>query len=180
MTKQGARVKKLAQQGFSLAELLVAVGLLVLLLTGIFSVLSVSVNSWLQGSSKTEVQQVARQAMDTMAREIQYATSITRNSATNITFTTVQAGTVRTINYYLDTTASPQIIYRDGNDGNGARPLTGGSNIPISIAALTFTVYPPDPAPIKRTVEIKLTAVDISRPTNQIQLETAVTAINIP
>lgn len=171
-------VKKRAPQGFSLVELLVAMSLLVLILAGVFGILSVSVNSWLQGSSKTEVQQVARQAIDTMAREIQFASSIVLNSASSITFTTIQAGTARTINYYLDTSTSPQVIYR--NDGSGARPLTGGSNIPVSVSALTFTVFPADPAPIKRTVEIKLTAVDINRPTNQIQLETAVTAINIP
>lgn len=176
MTKQGAKVKKQSQQGFSLIELLVAMGLMVLLLAAISGVLSVSVNSWLQGSSKTEVQQVARQAMDTMAREIQYASSITRNSATSISFTTVQSGTTRTINYYLDTASSPQVIYR--NDGSGARPLTGGSNIRVSISALTFTLFPASGT--ARAVEIKMTAVDLDRPTNQILLETAVTAINIP
>ena len=176
MTKQGAKVKKQSQQGFSLIELLVAMGLMVLLLAAISGVLSVSVNSWLQGSSKTEVQQVARQAMDTMAREIQYASSITRNSATSISFSTVQAGSVRTINYYLDTSASPQVIYR--NDGSGARPLTGGSNIPVSISVLRFTLFPASGT--ARAVEIKMTAVDLNRPANQIQLETAVTAINIP
>jgi hypothetical protein len=113
-----------------------------------------------------------------MAREIQYASSITRNSASSITFTTVQAGVSKTINYYLDTTTNPQIIYR--NDGTGNRPLTGGSDIPVSISTLTFTLFPPDPAPTKRAVEIKLTAVDLNRPDNQVQLETAVTAINIP
>lgn len=169
-------VKKQSQQGFSLIELLVAMGLMVLLLAAISGVLSVSVNSWLQGSSKTEVQQVARQALDTMAREIQFASSITRNSETSITFTTVQAGSVRTINYYLDTSASPQVIYR--NDGSGARPLTGGSNIPVSISVLRFTLFPASGT--ARAVEIKMTAVDLNRPANQIQLETAVTAINIP
>ena len=169
-------VKKQSQQGFSLIELLVAMGLMVLLLAAISGVLSVSVNSWLQGSSKTEVQQVARQALDTMAREIQYASSITRHSETSITFTTVQAGSVRTINYYLDTSASPQVIYR--NDGSGARPLTGGSNIPVSISVLRFTLFPASGT--ARAVEIKMTAVDLNRPANQIQLETAVTAINIP
>ena len=169
-------VKKQSQQGFSLIELLVAMGLMVLLLAAISGVLSVSVNSWLQGSSKTEVQQVARQALDMMAREIQFASSITRNSETSITFTTVQAGSVRTINYYLDTSASPQVIYR--NDGSGARPLTGGSNIPVSISVLRFTLFPASGT--ARAVEIKMTAVDLNRPANQIQLETAVTAINIP
>lgn len=169
-------VKKQSQQGFSLIELLVAMGLMVLLLAAISGVLSVSVNSWLQGSSKTEVQQVARQALDTMAREIQFASSITRHSETSITFTTVQAGSVRTINYYLDTSASPQVIYR--NDGSGARPLTGGSNIPVSISVLRFTLFPASGT--ARAVEIKMTAVDLNRPANQIQLETAVTAINIP
>ena len=176
MRKQEAMVKKQSQQGFSLIELLVAMGLMVLLLAAISGVLSVSVNSWLQGSSKTEVQQVARQALDTMAREIQFASSITRNSETSITFTTVQAGSVRTINYYLDTSASPQVIYR--NDGSGARPLTGGSNIPVSISVLRFTLFPASGT--ARAVEIKMTAVDLNRPANQIQLETAVTAINIP
>ena len=169
-------VKKQSQQGFSLIELLVAMGLMVLLLAAISGVLSVSVNSWLQGSSKTEVQQVARQALDTMAREIQFASSITRHSETSITFTTVQAGSVRTINYYLDTSASPQVIYR--NDGSGARPLTGGSNIPVSISVLRFTLFPASGT--ARAVEIKMTAMDLNRPANQIQLETAVTAINIP
>jgi prepilin-type N-terminal cleavage/methylation domain-containing protein len=170
--------KKYRQAGFTLVELVVAMGLLVLLMAGVFGLLQISLSSWLQGSSKTEVQQVARQALDSMAREIQYASSITRNSASSITFTTVQAGVSKNINYYLDTTANPQIIYR--NDGTGARPLTGGSNIPVSISALNFTLFPPDPTLPKRAVEIKLTAVDLNRPANQVQLETAVTAMNIP
>lgn len=164
------------QFGFSLVELLVAMGLLVILLAGVFGILSVSVSSWMQGSSKTEVQQVARQAMDSMVREIQYASSITRNNATSLTITTVQAGTSKTINYYLDTAANPHIIYR--NDGSGARPLTGGSTISVNISALTFTLFPASGT--ARAVEIKLTAQDLANPTNTIQLETAVTAINIP
>lgn len=171
-------VEKYRRAGFTLVELVVSMGLLVLLLAGVYGLLSISLTSWLQGSSKTEVQQVARQALDSMAREIQFASSITRNSASSITFTTVQAGVSKTINYYLDTTTNPQIIRR--NDGTGARALTGGSNIQVSISALTFTLFPPDPATPKRAVEIKLTAVDLNRPANQIQLETAVTAINIP
>ena len=171
---QQSIIKK--QSGFSLAELLVAMGLLVILLAGVFGVLSVSVSSWLQGSSKTEVQQVARQAMDAMVREIQYASSITRNNAASLTITTVQAGTSKTINYFLDTTASPHIIYR--NDGSGARPLTGGSTISVNISALTFTLFPASGTP--RAVEIKLTAQDMANPANTVQIETAVTAINIP
>ena len=111
--------KKYRQAGFTLVELVVAMGILVLLLAGVYGLLQISLTSWLQGSSKTEVQQVARQAMDSMAREIQFASSITLNSASSITFTTVQAGVSKNINYYLDTTANPQIIRR--NDGTGAR-----------------------------------------------------------
>ena len=164
------------QSGFSLVELLVAMSLLVLLLAGVFGILSVSVTSWVQGSSKTEVQQVARQAVDTMVREIQYANSIALNSATSLTVSTVQAGTNKTINYYLDTASSPRIIYR--NDGGGARPLTGGSTVNVSISSLTFTLFPTSGT--ARAVEIRITAVDLAKPTNQVQIETAVTAINIP
>lgn len=87
-TLRGCIVQQLKiqnQSGFSLVELLVAMGLLVILLAGVFGILSVSVSSWMQGSSKTEVQQVARQAMDAMVREIQYASSITRNNAASLT-----------------------------------------------------------------------------------------------
>jgi len=177
MNKMHIRLKQIQwQSGFSLFELLVAMSLLILLLAGVFGILSVSVTSWLEGSSKTEVQQVARQAVDTMVREIQYASSITRNSATSLTIVTVQAGTSKTINYYLDTTTIPQIIYR--NDGSGARALTGGSTVNVSVSSLSFTLFPASGT--KRAVEIRLTAVDLARPTNQIQVETAVTAINIP
>ena len=175
MNKMNMRLRQ-RQSGFSLIELLVGMSLLVLLMAGVFGILSVSTTSWLQGRSKTEVQQVARQATDTMVREIQYASSITRNSATSLTITTVQAGASKTINYYLDTTSSPQIIYR--NDGSGARPLTGGSSVSVNVSSLTFTLFPSSGT--ARAVEIRMTAIDLARPANQVQVETAVKAINIP
>ena len=160
------------QAGFTLMELLVAMSLMVLLFAGFSGLLSTSVTSWLQGSSRTEVQQVARQTVDLMAREIQYSkqSGLVFTSATNLSLQTDQYGATQTINYYLNTSVTPNAVYR--NDGTGARAVTGSSVVSVSITNLTFTDLG------NGTVGVKMTAASVAQPNVSVQVETAVTALN--
>lgn len=172
------------QGGFTLVELIIGMLLTVTLMTAVFGLLSTSVQSWLFGGSKMELQQTARHAVDLIARDLYYANSISPiTNATMLTLVTEQYLPAKTITYSLSGT-SPFILRRDQNDGSGAQPVTGGSTIVISITALQFTALATNSSSNIKTVGISLTATDItsSDPNKQqrFQIKTAVTAINIP
>ena len=59
-----------SRTGFSLLELLIGLALTVLLLQGMFSLLSTSVLSWRASVARTEVHQSVRLAVEAMAREV--------------------------------------------------------------------------------------------------------------
>lgn len=116
------------QQGFTLAELIISMSLSVLLLAGIGSLLSVNIQSWLSGSSRTEVQQTARYAMDMMVRELRYAKNFTSESAYSnkhsILFEDISTPTPKKYRYFLDTTN--HILYRKPVIPDGSQqPVTG-------------------------------------------------------
>ncbi len=164
------RIPVKSQAGFTLVELVVAMALMVMLLTGFAGLLSTSVTSWVQGSNRTEVQQVARHAVDMMVREIQYSqrANLVFNSATRLTLQTSQYGAIRTITYFLDTTASPFVLRR--LDGGDTRAMTG-ANVDV-IAPALFTNLGGG------TVGINLFVVSMAQPAVVFQVETAVTPEN--
>jgi Tfp pilus assembly protein PilW len=75
------------EDGFTLAELLVAFALLALALAAIVGVQSAAQRAYLTGDRKAEVQQNARFALERLASEIRQATAVTAASASSITFT---------------------------------------------------------------------------------------------
>jgi len=110
------------QQGFTLVELMIGLALTVILLSGIFGLLDSSLRSWRFGSGRTEVQQTARYAMDTMVRELKYGTNFHADNAYTISY--VEASTGNSYKYFLDTT--DHILYRQPVIPAGtSQPVTG-------------------------------------------------------
>ncbi|VBB06874.1 Hypothetical protein LUCI_2111 [Lucifera butyrica] len=70
------------QSGIMLVELLVGLLIGTLLLSAAVSILSTSVTVWQTGISRADLQETARIAVDTIIRDLRYATSVTLNSAT--------------------------------------------------------------------------------------------------
>lgn len=154
------------QQGFTLAELILGMSLTVLLLSGIGTLLSVNIQSWLNGSSRTEVQQTARYAMDMMVRELRYAKNFTSESAYSnkysVLFNDTSTPAPNKYRYYLQTTN--HILYREPVSPDGTpQPVTGANvngstNVVINTNNETlFEVLD------NNTVVITLTATDIVR-----------------
>lgn len=62
--------------GFSIIELMVVVIIIGLITLGLVALFSGGVRSWISGESQLEAQRNARQAMDSMVRELRHAKSV--------------------------------------------------------------------------------------------------------
>ena len=140
------------QQGFTLAELIIGMSLTVLLLTGVGTMLSVNVQSWLTGSSRAEVQQTARYALNMMVRDLQLSEKLPdADPQKNYTFRLItgidgadnyileykDARSKKIYRYYLDKTATDTkmkyILYKHQMDTGTKQPVTGESLTAIII-----------------------------------------------
>lgn len=163
------------ENGFTLIELVISIGLTVLLLTCLFNLLSTSVQAWSVGSSKTELQQTARYAIDALTRDLQFATDIQIPDIKSLEIRTSKYGTVnQKVNYLVDTTGTTKILKRNKNDGSGWQPITGGGNMPINVD-VKFSNLTSIPGPV-RTVGIELTATGQNQ---EYSITTAVTGIYV-
>jgi len=102
-------------RGFSLIEVLVSFGILIIVFAGVFAVLNVGQMNFGTGMASLDLQQQARQAMDGMTREIRQSKpgNITINpdgGAINFTvpinITTNPITYSSVINYYLNATSN--------------------------------------------------------------------------
>ncbi|MDD4600413.1 hypothetical protein SDC9_05991 [bioreactor metagenome] len=165
------------QHGLTLIELVIAMTLTVLLLTALFTLLSTSLKAWTLGGSKTEVQHTARYCIDTLTRDLQFASEITLINDKSLDLVTDQYQTTKKkVNYTNNTVGQIGILYKDINDGSPRQPLTGGPNSPISVAVL-FKDLTPLSSPT-RSIGITLTATDINTKQN-FTIETAVSSMLI-
>lgn len=168
--------KKNRQTGFTLVELVIAMALTVLLLTGLFTMLSTSLRIWTLGGSKTEIQQTARYGIDMLTRDLQFATQIAVNSETNLDLWTNKYGTAnQKISYSLDTSGSTKILRRNMNTGSNAQPITGGGNTPISVD-IAFKDLTPSGS--TKTIRIWLQTTDLNTK-QQFTIDTAVSSMLI-
>lgn len=171
------------QQGFTLLELLLGMSLTALLLAVIFGLLVTSFKIWQTASSRCDLQQNARYAVDIMIRDLQYATEINiHNPPVGIDLRTNKYGTDnQQITYKRVLSSHPlpirYVLIRDLHNGAGAQPVTGGGEVVVDIAALTFTDLTPLGHFGTKTVGITLTAQDTAG--RSYTLETAVTATMI-
>jgi type II secretory pathway component PulJ len=118
------------ERGFTLAELLTAFAMLALVLAGVVIIQQDTLQAYVAGSNKTEVQQNARVALERMAREIRESTApLTTATANSITFTHPTEGA---ITYTID---GAKNLTRNG------APIIGGVQNLILSPALSLFVY---------------------------------------
>jgi prepilin-type N-terminal cleavage/methylation domain-containing protein len=173
------------QKGFTLVELLVAMGLSLVVLGAGYSVFRVQTHTVKAQEFKMEAQEDARAALDMMVREVRNlgffpsgtpcpapanTTGIVAATATTLQFVydangdgscagtmATGAGADESVTYILPPPLTIGDITRDINDGNGAQVLTAGN---VTNAAFTYFdgagAVTADPASIRR-VSITLT-----------------------
>ena len=113
----------LNEHGFSLTELLIVCVITGMVMAGILALQQQGQLAYLWGSTRVEVQQNARMAVDLMTRELRSATSVTPNAscsdayspttttngANTITFVDVNA---KTVTYAKSGASAPYILQR--------------------------------------------------------------------
>jgi len=101
------------KKGFSLIELMVAVVVLGLMVLGLVAFFTGGARSWITGQGQIKAQREARQAMDTMVREIREGKLVISGTTTSVTVDIPALGSdpTHTVTYSLSGTT----ISRDGS-----------------------------------------------------------------
>jgi len=100
------------QKGMTLIELMVTMAVLSVIILGLVVFFSGGVRAWITGQYQLEAQRNARQAMESMVREIRHGKIVENTSdSISIVFRTPFNGSPE-INYHLDTGG---ILYRNTN-----------------------------------------------------------------
>ena len=122
------------KKGFSLIEMMVALGILSLIIIGLVTFFSGGTRAWVTGQYQLEAQRNARLSMDRMVREIREGTSIDEISST----TTIK------INYLASFGKNPVTYSFSGN-------TVSRDDIPLinNVKTLNFT-YPDASAPLSK------------------------------
>jgi len=101
------------QKGMTIIELMVTMAILSVIILGLVVFFSGGVRAWITGQYQLEAQRNARQAMESMVREIRHGETVEVSStSTSIVFKTPFNGSPD-INYHLDTGTG--ILYRNTN-----------------------------------------------------------------
>jgi len=145
------------QRGYTLAELLTALAVMGLLMSGLFLTLREGQFVYAFGAVRAEVQQNGRVALERMLRELRTATKVTTASANSITFqfldcslcaTAADPGTLVTVAYSLNAAA----LERNQTSPAPATPqpetLIGG------VAAFALTYFDRNNAPLAFPVTV--------------------------
>ena len=167
-------MKRPAQGGFTLVELLIGLVLTALLFQGLFLLLSTSFLSWQTALARMETHQTARTATEAMTRVLRLARSIAwpppGQSATLVRFTKRDsAGQLQTLIFQQGSPSglNGQTLYRINTSGQPG-PLT--QNV---VTSLSFQYQAP------RLILVSMTVTD-SRTKISDTVQTAVTCLNIP
>lgn len=101
------------QKGMTIIELMVTLAVLSIIILGLVVFFTGGTRSWITGQYQLEAQRNARQAMESMVREIRHGETVDHNSTSNsIIFKTPFNGSPD-INYLLNTGTG--ILYRNTN-----------------------------------------------------------------
>jgi prepilin-type N-terminal cleavage/methylation domain-containing protein len=147
------------QHGLTLIELIIGMSLMLMLLTGILNLFSDSIKIWISSKNQTHIQQTARIAMDTIAREIRYAHEITFKNASSLVVLK-EDGQINTLQLGGGLHSKTLYIIIDKSK---AIPAGGISSNPVTenvIASLQFTPYPQNET--SKAVLIALEVIDES------------------
>jgi len=102
MKTQNSKLKTQNLSGFSLAELLVAIAIALLLLGSLYTVYAIGQNSFKAGTRKIDLNQNAKIGLERIGRELRETNQIaTVLPADQITFQDANFDQIRYINYYL-------------------------------------------------------------------------------
>jgi len=128
------------QRGFTVVEVLIAVVIMALVITGAISIYMMSITAWREGSTQIALQRTASIAMEKMVRGIdgrngiREASSVTRPNDTTIKFTSGIDAQERS--FYL---SGSEIIYDpDTSTTDDEFPIV--ENIRTTPSGLTFVV----------------------------------------
>lgn len=135
-----------SQNGFTLPELIIALGVIGLLLAATVSVQQSGLQTYVIGSNRVDAQQNARVGLERMGREIREASAITTAGTHSISFTG-QDGSAVTYALSANTLQRNEVaiaggveslsfIYRNANDATGA---TATSTRRVDITVRTRT-----------------------------------------
>jgi prepilin-type N-terminal cleavage/methylation domain-containing protein len=147
-------VERLAgQDGFTLAELLVAFAIVGLTLAAIAGIQQAALQAYVTGDKKAEVQQNARMALERIAHEIREATAVTAGAASSITLVrpggavvtyALNAGTLtRNGLVVIGGVVALTFAYRNVNDATLAAPV--GAPATIRRVEVTIRTRTEDP-----------------------------------
>lgn len=116
----------LEQKGMTLIELVLGLMLTAMLLSGIFGLLSTSLSSWQAGSSRSELQQTARFAIDSMVRDLRYGDSFILENDTSIIYRNIKSGGHYGYTYRYHVSPIDHILYKTGiRPSSPPQPVTG-------------------------------------------------------
>lgn len=118
---------KINRKGFSLIEMMVALGILSLIIIGLVTFFSGGTRAWVTGQYQLEAQRNARFAMDIMVKEIREASDIIASSTSS-----------KEINFNTPWITNLKYSW-SGNEGD---PILRGTNALINnVQSLTFTYF---------------------------------------
>ena len=127
--KKGIKIK-INRKGFSLIEMMVALGILSLIIIGLVTFFSGGTRAWVTGQYQLEAQRNARLAMDRMVKEIREGKNVISDSNTS----KIKVD-------YLDSFSKDPVTYKL-NGTNLEREVNSSSNPVINnVQSLTFTYF---------------------------------------
>jgi prepilin-type N-terminal cleavage/methylation domain-containing protein len=167
-------MKRPARDGFTLVELLIGLMLTAILFQALLPLLSTSLLSWRNSVSRISTHQTARMAMESMTRELRFASAISAplpdQRASRIRFLKPDdTGKIQTLIFQLGSSSgqNTQTLYRIHPPGQ-PNPLT--ENV---ISELSFQFQPP------RLVVVSLTVTDSGTKVSD-TIATSITCVNVP
>lgn len=116
--------ERLNQQGMTLVELLVGIAMMLIVISGVTTLLTNVINHGSQGKIAADMQQDARWAVDMIAREVRYAqnTPVTPTSG-QLNFTNMVGDNITYALGETDSSIYSQTLYRRVKNGT-ANPVT--------------------------------------------------------
>ncbi len=188
------RIHTLSPRGFSLLELLIVVAVFTFITGGLFTVLDKSQNRYQFEQDVTEAQQTARNALDTMEREIRLAgfpkttyydsalgyslnsntiaQGFTAATATSMIFEgdINEDGIVEVVQYTLGS----GVLQRSAvaKPGGGVAATADLKTLAENVRALTFTYYDSAGTATATPASVKRVRIDLNLGTNRVDPET--------